>query len=250
MSKTRRFVGCFRRLGGGAGENILASINEMLMMSFEGFMSEGAMGGGGCTMDGVNSGCGLVSAAIQGGGAVQCTNNNCLNFAAWADGSSGYKSWSAPGGYSLKDIANAQAAVDSANNAKPVDVSTIDPTSKVGIAYQTLLDLGVDANNITIMQTGTDSFTAVLTDAGFDQLASADFDSNLGDSFLHYPYTDGGRSDQDPSLHGVWFDEDLTDYVGGSGVYMEFHTDSSNPYNGGFLQHWGCDVFHITCSSQ
>ena len=61
------------------------------------------------------------------------------------------------------------------------------------------------------------------------------------------PPADGGRSDQTPSLHAVWFDENLTDYVGGAGVYMQFHADNNNPYNGGFWQHWGCDVFHLTC---
>src|SRR6266850_8027128 len=62
------------------------------------------------------------------------------------------------------------------------------------------------------------------------------------DVFLHYPYTDGARSDLDPSLHFVWFDEILTDSVGGGGVYMQFHSDNSNPWNGGFWQHWRCDV--------
>jgi len=83
-----------------------------------------------------------------------------------------------------------------------------------------LTNLGVDPENITIYQIGTQSFAAVLTDEGFEQLQNSDLvDSNWGDVFLHYPYTDGGRSDQDTdpdspwrlSLHYVWFDENLTD---------------------------------------
>ena len=44
------------------------------------------------------------------------------------------------------------------------------------------------------------------------------------------------QSYQDPSLHCVWFDPTLTDAVGGSGVYMQFHSDSPNPWNGGYLE--------------
>ncbi len=52
------------------------------------------------------------------------------------------------------------------------------------------------------MRTGDQSFRLVLTDAGFDELMDSDFTEGFGDTFLHYPYTDGGR-DEEPtnSLH-------------------------------------------------
>lgn len=150
----------------------------------------------------------------------------------------------------MQDIENAAATVTAAA-AATLNGRLVDPNSLTGQAlnvYNLLLDLGVSPGNISIYQNGTQGFTAVLTDAGFDQLEqSSEFASNLGDAFLHYPYTDGGRSDQDPSLHATWYDENLTDYVGGSGVYIQFHSDSSNPWNGGFWQHWGCDVLGLTC---
>jgi RHS repeat-associated protein len=43
----------------------------------------GAMGGyGGCTMDGVDTPCSVVSAALQSGAAVQCPNNDCAGVTA------------------------------------------------------------------------------------------------------------------------------------------------------------------------
>jgi len=211
--------------------------------------------GGGCTLDGQDMPCNLVYQLLNGGGAAQCPNNVCSDFSsngqftqfeAFADGCAGYMSSSSPVGFSPCDIANARAAVSSAAQGKPIDPNQL--TGKALDVYSQLIALGVSPENITIYQTGTQSFQAVLTDAGFNQLEqSPNFASNPGDVFLHYPYTEGGRSDQTPSLHGVWFGEDLTDYVGGSGVYTEFHEDSSNPYNGGFWGHWGCDVLHISC---
>jgi len=220
----------------------------------------GDFGGGGggmaCYMDGILSPCGIVQSALGAGAAVQCPNNICeaingdgqfVQFRAFADGSSGYLPHDAPAGYSVKDIANAASLVSEFANGTPID-----PTQLAGRAkqvYDLLVGLGVSPENIAIYQNGTQSFAAVLTDDGFEELEnSSKFASYFGDVALHYPYTDGGRSDQTPSLHSVWFDENLTDYVGGLGIYMQFHSDSSSPWNGGFWQHWGCDVLHLTCN--
>ncbi len=63
-------------------------------------------------------------------------------------------------------------------------------------------------------------------------------DSNPGDAFLHYPYTDGARDYlKKDSLHAVWLDPNLSNYVGGSGVYMQFHTDCDNPWQGSMWNH-------------
>lgn len=223
-------------------------------------------GGSGDDQIGIDGGFGPASLAGGGMGAmgngfggsaadVQCPNNVCsgvndsgefVQFEAFADGSSGYIPWNAPEGFSMQDFVNAQSIVSAAAGGTLFDPNKL--TGQAKQAYQLLLALGVSPGNILIYQTGTQSFAAVLTDAGFNELEQSPvFASNFGDAFLHYPYTEGGRSDQTPSLHGVWFDESLTDYMGGSGVYMQFHQDSSNPWNGGFWQHWGCDVFHITC---
>lgn len=212
---------------------------------------------GNCTEDGFSVPCTMTSADLTSGGAVACPNNACIgfqtfngglvSFQAFADGSSGYLPLDSPAGYSPLDIANASSIVSQYANGTAIDPSQL--TGRALQVYNLLTQLGVDPDDITIYQTGTDSFSAILTDEGFDQLEASDLvDSNAGDVFLHYPYTDGARSDQqNPSLHFVWFDENLTDYVGGSGVYMDFHADSSNPWNGGFWQHWGCDVFHLIC---
>lgn len=214
----------------------------------------GGGGGGSVYVDGMIQ---TVSTTLGGNELQQCPNNQCqiwsngqyFQFQAFADGSAGYLPFSAPPGYSLQDITSAAAVVATASHGTPVDPSTL--SGQAAAVYSLLTSLGVSAENITIYQTGSQSFSAVLTDAGFDQLQQSSlFDSNFGDSFLHYPYTDGGRSDQTPSLHGVWFDENLTDFVGGSGFYMQFHSDSSNPYNGGFWQHWGCDMLGISCGTQ
>jgi len=215
----------------------------------------GGGGGGSCTIDGFAADCGLASGLLQSGAGMQCPNNICagvngdgqfVQFRAFADGSSGYLPYDSPAGYSVQDISNARNAVADAAQGRAVDPGQL--TGRAAQVYQLLLSLGVSSDNITIYQNGTQSFAAILTDAGFDQLQNSPFvDSNLGDVFLHYPYTDGARSDQAPSLHYVWYDQNLTDYVGGSGVYAQFHSDSSNPWNGGFWQHWGCDVLHLFC---
>jgi len=221
-------------------------------------MSGGSVGDTGCEIDGLDSSCSDAHKLLDAGFAEQCPNNVCnylnkdnkwIQFRAYADGSSGYVPFDSPAGYSVHDIANARAAVKEAEAAAqgtPIDPGSLSGRGKE--VYDHLIALGVSPGNITIYQGGTQSFTAVLNDEGFDQLQNAQVDSNFGDAFLHYPYTDGGRDNNNQnSLHFVWFDENLTDYMGGSGVYMQFHLDSSNPYAGGFWQHWGCDVFHITC---
>jgi len=106
----------------------------------------------------------------------------------------------------------------------------------------------VSPENITVYQVGTQDFEAVLTDAGFNQLQQADVNLGFFDAPLHYPYADGGRDDNSiDSLHFVWMDENLTDAVGGNGVYMQFHLDPNNPEAGGFWPHAGCVVFHVGC---
>lgn len=215
----------------------------------------GGGGGGSCTVDGIVSACGIVQSMLGAGAAVQCPNNICsgisedgqfVQFQAFADGSSGYLPHDAPAGYSVKDIANAASLVSQYASGTPIDPSQL--TGRAHDVYELLRKLGVSPENIAIYQNGTQSFAAVLTDEGFEQLEnSSEFASHFGDVALHYPYTDGGRSDQTPSLHAIWFDQNLTDYVGGTGVYIQFHADANNPYNGGFWQHWGCDVLHLTC---
>jgi RHS repeat-associated protein len=213
-------------------------------------------GGGGmdCNMDGVSTPCSMVYSAIQGGGAVQCPNNNCSaqyiggqwqNFGAWADGSSGYMPGSLAG-FSTRDAANALAMVTA---AKPKLGTPVDPASLTGGALNAwnLLKALVAPGDITIYQNDGGDFEAVLSAQGFSTLM-AGLDSNAGDAFLHYPYTDGARDFLSTnSLHAVWFDPNLTDYVGGSGVYMQFHTDANNPWQGfwNFLAHMGC-VFGIS----
>lgn len=212
-------------------------------------------GGANCTLDGVSTDCGYISTLANLGLIVQVPGNNSIGvnsrgqlavFQAFADGSSGDVPLDAPPGYSVQDFVNAMSVVGQAAQGKPLDPSTL--TARAKEVYDLLKKLGVSPNNIVIYQNGSQGFTAVLTDAGFQQLESSSLvSSGLGDAFLHYPYTDGGRSDQTPSLHYVWENENLTDYVGGSGVYMQFHADAYNPRNGGFWQHWGCDVFHVSC---
>jgi RHS repeat-associated protein len=213
----------------------------------------GGGGGGSCTLNGIVSPCGIVQSLLGAGSADQCPANICefangafYRFRGFADGSSGYIRSNAPSGWSFGDFSNATSAVTTAANGTPTLYGDLKPGAKA--VYDLLTKLGVSPDDIQIYENGDGSFAAVLTEAGFDQLEQSSLvGSNFGDAFLHYPYTDGARSDQDPSLHFVWFDPTLTDAVGGSGVYMQFHSDSSNPWNGGFWHHWGCDVFHITC---
>jgi hypothetical protein len=212
--------------------------------------------GGGCQIDGVDGSCSVAQTVLGMRAASACPQSGCnyyddkgkfMTFRAFADGSAGFLPVSGgPPGASVQDIANAQALASTANGGPPIDRSQL--KGQAAVVYDLLVELGVSPQNITIYQNGTQGFAAVLTDEGFDQLErSHDADSGLGDAFLHYPYTDGGRSCQSPSLHFVWFDQSLTNYVGGNGVYMQFHEDSGNPRNGGFWQHWGCDVFGLTC---
>jgi RHS repeat-associated protein len=206
-------------------------------------------GGGGCSVDGVEGSCG---GALGLNGTAACPNNQCqlfyngqyYAFQAFADGSSGYLSSQAPPGWSPSDIAHAFTIV-SEGQGTPIDPSTL--TGQAAAAYDALAAI-VNQEDITIYQTGSESFEAVLTDAGFDQLEQSDVNFGFWDAALHYPYTDGGRDDNTTnSLHFVWFDENLTNAVGGSGVYMQFHVDSFNPEAGGFGGHARCVLFHIGC---
>src|SRR5208283_146039 len=214
----------------------------------------GSGGGGGCNMDGASTPCDVVIASLGPssfpgggpmGGTVQCPNNNCgaqyirgqwQYFGAWADGSSGYMPMSLAG-FSTLDAANALAMVTAAG---PKLGTPIDPTSLTGggaLAYKLLTGIGVAPGDITIYQNDGGDFEAVLSAQGFNTLMSG-LDSNPGDAFLHYPYTDGARDYLDTnSLHGVWFDPNLTNYVGGTGVYMQFHTDCDNPWQGSTWNH-------------
>jgi hypothetical protein len=47
----------------------LVTINPSWYMGFG--------GGGGCSMDGVDTPCNVVQSTVNGGGAVPCPNNNC-----------------------------------------------------------------------------------------------------------------------------------------------------------------------------
>ena len=182
-----------------------------------------------CTMDGVDAPCAMVFASLQNDGAAACPNNNCSaqfirgqwqNFGAWADGSSGYMPMSLAG-FSTLDAANALAIVNAAapKVGKPVDPASL--TGRGAAAYGLLTDpngLNIAPGDITIYQNDRGEFEAVLSTQGFDTLISG-LDSNPGDAFLHYPYTNGAR-DFNPtdSLHAIWLDFNLTNYVGGSGV--------------------------------
>ena len=100
-------------MGGGGGDGgFLSWLNNMLMMSEEGLMSEGAFGGGpGCTADGVDASCGMVMSMLGSGGAVQCPDNQCTRvgpngvqyFWASTNGPGSYYYYSGPGAlyYSL-----------------------------------------------------------------------------------------------------------------------------------------------------
>ena len=224
----------------------------------------GSGGGGGCNMDGMSTPCDVVIASLgpssfpgggSMGGTAQCPNNNCgaqyirgqwQYFGAWADGSSGYMPMSLAG-FSTLDAANALAMVTAAG---PKLGAPIDPTSLTGRgagAYALLTGMGIAPGDITIYQNDGGDFEAVLSAQGFNALMSG-LGSNPGDAFLHYPYTDGARdSFATNSLHGVWFDPNLTNYVGGSGVYMQFHTDADNPWQGSMWNHMMCVLFNSGC---
>jgi hypothetical protein len=143
------------------------------------------------------------------------------------------------------DISNAFAVVQSGapKLGSPVDPASL--TGKGADAYSLLRRLGVGARDITIYQNDGGDFAAVLSRQGFDALmGSGKIQFHPGDAFLHYPYTNGTRDTrEEDSLHGVWFDPNITDYVGGSGVYMQFHTDANNPWEGGIQGWWD----HMKC---
>lgn len=169
-------------------------------------------------------------------------------FKASADGSAGYAPMSLPGASTL-DIANALAIV---RRAATKLGTPLDPTALTGRgaqAYSLLLAMGVAAEDITIYQNGGGNFSAVLSGAGFEALTdSGEIQFHAGDAFMHYPYTEGARDFQPvDSLHGVWLDPDVTDYVGGNGVYMQFHTDADNPWSGSMLGHLSCAFFGMGC---
>jgi len=150
-------------------------------------------------------------------------------------------------GTSALDISNAFAMVQSATPklGHPVDPHSL--TSKGADAYNILIkSMGVDPKDITIYQNDGDDFAAVLSRRGFDALVnSGKIQYHPGDAFLHYPYENGTRDKQENgSLHGVWLDPNVTDYVGGSGVYMQFHTDRNNPWEGGIQGMWD----HLNCT--
>lgn len=209
-----------------------------------------------CTMDGVDANCSEVYALLNSPapGAVWCPNNDCgaqyirgqwRHFGAWADGSSGYMPMSLAG-FSTRDAANALAIVTTAKSklGTPVDPSKL--TGRGAEAYNILTKtMGVDPQDITIYQNDGGDFAAVLSRQGFDALMdSGEIQFHPGDAFLHYPYANGTRDMQENgSLHGVWLDPNLTDYVGGSGVYMQFHTDKNNPWEGGIQSWWD----HMKC---
>src|SRR6266566_1495624 len=148
----------------------------------------GDLFGGNCAVDGIATSCGIIQSIIGAGAAVQCPNNICsgisdngqfVQFQAFADGSSGYLPDDAPTGYSVRDIANAASLVSEYANGTPIDPSNLQGKAKQ--VYDLLTNLGVDPENITIYQIGTQSFAAVLTDEGFEQLQNSDLvDSNWG----------------------------------------------------------------------
>jgi len=212
-------------------------------------------GGSGCNMDDVDTPCDMVQSFVNGGGAVQCPNNNCSaqyiggqlqDFKASADGSSGYMPRSLAG-FSTLDAANALAMVTAAAGELGTPIDPVSLTGRGAGAYQLLMGLGVTPGDITIYQNDGGDFEAVLSTQGFNTLMSG-LGSNPGDAFLHYPYTDSARDYLDKnSLHGVWFDPNLTNYVGGSGVYMQFHTDADNPWHGSMWNHMMCVLFNAGC---
>lgn len=107
--------------------------------------------------------------------------------------------------------------------------------------------MNIAPGDITIYQNDGGDFEAVLSARGFNTLMSG-LGSNPGDAFLHYPYTDGAR-DFNPtdSLHAIWLDFNLTNYMGGSGVYMQFHIDCDNPWQGSMWNHMMSVLFNAGC---
>ena len=221
----------------------------------------GPLGGpedSGCTIDGVASSCTMTLEFLGSGIGGQCPNGDCSpqyiggqwqHFGSWADGSSGYMPTSLAG-FSTLDAANAFAIVNAAGpmQGKPIDPNSL--TGKAANAYNLLIRMDVAAADITIYQDDGGDFAAVLSRQGFQALQTG-MQSHPGDAFLHYPYTNGAR-DYLPtdSLHAVWLDPSITDYVGGVGIYMQFHTDASNPasnFPAGMWNHMMCVIFNSGC---
>ena len=152
-------------------------------------------------------------------------------------------------GWSPLDIDNAASALSVAPSSvgSPVDPGKL--SGKAAEAYKALLGLGIDPSSITIYQSADGSFSAVLTPGAFAALQQSGLvASNPGDAFLHYPYTSGAR-DLSPtnSLHLVWFDPRLTDFLGGFGVLMQFHIDKDNPWQGSLMNHALCTFLKYGC---
>jgi hypothetical protein len=209
-----------------------------------------------CSLDGIITSCGVVASAIGAGAAVNVgnlpsyTHNDTYGWVplkAYADGSVGYVTSNLIG-FSPLDIANAFSAVTS---ARPGLGSPLDPSGLTGgaaDAYRLLLRLGVDPSAITIYQASGGTFWAVLTASAYAGLQQSNIASHLFDEFLHYPYTNGARDLRpENSLHLVWYDPRLTNYVGAAGVYMQFHVDLDNPWTGSFVKHMVCTVFKVGC---
>ena len=146
-------------------------------------------------------------------------------------------------GFSPRDISNALRAVKTAGAGWIV--SARDLAGNAADAYRLLQLLGVDRSAITIFLSGG-GLSIVLTPEAFAALMHSQIASHIGDTTLHYPYTNGAR-DLRPrnSLHLLWFDPRLTNFVGGAGVYMELHADPDNPWTGSFSGHMGCVVFGV-----
>jgi RHS repeat-associated protein len=200
----------------------------------------------------------IAQGMLSAGAAFGCSNCDTnphpdSNGKAWdffkasGDGSAGFVPWSLPGA-SAGDIANALGLVKGAATHLG---QLVDPTSLVGrgaAAYALLLKMGVAASDIMIYQNDGGDFAAVLSSQGFETLMGSHMQSHPGDVFLHFPYTNGARDFRpNDSLHAVWMDSRITDYVGGTGTYMQFHTDADNPSSGDRLGHLMCVFFGAGC---
>jgi RHS repeat-associated protein len=238
-------IGC----GGGGG-------GEPVCLTCDGGLNP-ALGLGEALVDGTPMDSGAAGLLLGSGAAVDVTGidtspkhdqSGWWHFGCFADGSCGFMP-SSLAGYSPRDVANALALVQSAQQglASPVDPSKL--TGGAADAYRLLLGLGVDPSAMRIYQASGGSFEAVLTSAAFAALQQSQIASHPFDDFLHYPYTSAAR-DLNPtnSLHLIWFDPSLTNFVGGAGVYMQFHPDADNPWTGSFTRHMECTVFKVGCS--
>jgi hypothetical protein len=217
----------------------------------------GSLFGTTCHADGTPVPCSMAVALATGGAGVNVTGTDTSPrhgaagwsiFGCFADDSCGFVPTSF--GFSPLDIANASSAVASARQGlgSPVDPRTL--SGGAAEAYNLLLQLHVDPSDVTIYQVSGGSFAAVLTPGAFAAFQQSDIQSHIFDEFLHYPYTNGARDlSSQNSLHSVWFDPRLTNFVGGSGAYMQFHVDLDNPWTGSFVNHMKCTLFKVGCGS-